>query len=438
VLCALVAAAGCATTISGSADSITRLEQARTADPKSPGVERSLGIAYFKAKRFSDARAALQQATTLDPRDGVAALYLGLTAEAENDIPAARTAYESYLRVGKTRGAKDQITDRLAALKLKEVQLEAKAALAKESQLGATAGPANTIAVMPFHFEGADTSLKPIERGFAELVTTDLSRVSALTVLERMRIQALLDEMALQKAAGTAEGTGVRAGRVIQAGKMVGGSIQQQGDQLRTNAIVTDVATSALATPTTDSRSLDDLFTMEKNIVLGLLQTMNITPTTAERNAIEQRPTRSLAAFLAFSRGLELSDQGRFDDAGRAFDNAVRLDPGFGAAQQKSSEAKSAATGTAVNATSVESSLRGTTEGSAVSAASQGSVTSNTAGGSTGASSVADGLNPSTAGGATSGGGSTTTQPAKDPSSCTGGDNPTTKTGKVTIVIHKP
>src|SRR4051812_43162588 len=82
--------AGCATAISGSADSIARLEHEHAADPKSEAVERSLGVAYFKANRFGDARTALQRATAMDARDGVAALYLGLTAEAQSDIPGAR------------------------------------------------------------------------------------------------------------------------------------------------------------------------------------------------------------------------------------------------------------------------------------------------------------------------------------------------------------
>jgi tetratricopeptide (TPR) repeat protein len=438
LLAGALAATGCATAISGSGDNIARLEKARASDPKSEAVMRSLGIAYFKANRFDDARGALQQAVSMDSRDGVAALYLGLTAEAQNDIGGARKAYQSYLEVGKTRGAKKQIESRLAALKLKEIQLAAKEALAKESQIASRPGADSVVAVMPFRFSGADTTLKPIERGFAELVTTDLSRVSRLTVVERMRLQALLDEIALQQSTGTAEGTGVRAGRVLGVGRMVGGSIDQQGDQLRASATVTSVATTQIGAPAQDARALDELFTMEKNIVFGLLNAMNITPTTAERNAIEQRPTRSLAAFLAFSRGLELEDQGRFDDASRFFDNAVRLDPAFGSAQQKSAESKSAAAGTQVNANTVESSLRNSSEGAAVSAATQGTTnTGSNVGG--GASSVAEGLNPSPAGTATGGSqGGTATQPAKDPSSGTGGDNPTTKTAKVTIVIHKP
>jgi TolB-like protein len=432
VLGALLAA-GCATAISGSADSIARLEQERAADPKSEAVERSLGIAYFKANRFGDARTALQQATAMDARDGVAALYLGLTAEAQNDITGARKAYQSYLEVGRTRAAKNQIRARMEALKLKEVQLAARSALARESELAGVQAPDNTIAVMPFTFTGPDTTLKPLERGFAELVTTDLSRVSRLNVVDRMRLQAVLDEMALQQREGLAGGTGVRLGHILQVREVVAGSILQQGNELTTNAIAVNAATSAATPEARDQQTVENLFTMEKHIVLGLLQNMNIPITTAERNAIDQRPTASLAAFLAFSRGLQLEDQGRFDEASRSFDNAVNIDPGFAGARSKSQEAKSAVTGSLVTASTVESSLRGSSEGAVVSTAT--STSTGSVGG--GASTVAEGLNPSPAGNATSGAGSTTTQPVKDPSAGTG-DNPTTKTAKVTIKIGQP
>jgi TolB-like protein len=426
----------CATAISGSADNVSRLEQQHAGDPNSEPVQRSLGIAYFKANRLPDARTALDKATSMDKNDGVAALYLGLTAEAQNDLPAAEVAYRTYLDVGKTRAVKNQIRDRLDALKLKAIQAEARAALAKETQLASVAGPPNTVAVMPFQFTGADTSLKPIERGFAELVTTDLSRISRLTVLERERLQGLLDEMALQQSAGVSAGSGVRAGKMLQVGKMVGGSIQQDGFQLRTNAIVTDVTTSAVNGPAAqDQRSVDDIFTMEKNIVLGLLQNMGVTPTTAERNAIEQRQTRSLAAFLAFSHGLELDDQGRYPEASSEFDRAIRLDPGFAAAAQKGQEARGAVTGAAVNVASVESALRGTAEGAAVNGTSTTSFAANTEGGAT---AIADGLNPSMPGAASFGGGVTTTTPLFDPSAGTGKDNPSGQTARVTITIKQP
>ena len=209
-----------------------------------------------------------------------------------------------------------------------------------------------------------------------------------------------------------------------------GGSILQLGaDQLRANAFLLNVQTAQTqGTAATDQQPIDQLFTLEKNIVLRLFADMGITLTTAERNAIEQRPTRSLAAFLAYSHGLEAQDAARFDDAARFYDNAVRLDPSFRPAQQRGQEMKNIVAGSSVTASSIESGLRGTAEGQATT----GSVSANTA------LSTADGLNPSITAGATGGSIGPTTQPAKDPSSGTGGDNVTTKTAKVTIVIRQP
>jgi tetratricopeptide (TPR) repeat protein len=438
VLVGALGLGACATAITGSADNIARLEQARTADPKSEVAVRNLGIAYFKAAppRYNDARAALQQATSMDPKDGVAALYLGLAAEAQNDLTAAKASYESYLSNGKTRGVKNQISARLAVIDRKINEEQAKRAVAQERQLSAVPGPANTVAVMPFTFTGSDTSLKPLERGFADLVTTDLSRAAGLKVLERARLQALLDEIQLQQNVGIQAGTGVRAGKILQAGRLVGGSIAQLGaDQLRTTASITNVQTSSLqGNPAPQQSTIDQIFDMEKRLVLDIFSGLNVTLTTAERNAIEQRPTRSMAAFLAYSHGLELEDQGRYDEASRSFDNALRLDPSFVPAQQKSQETHAVVAGAAVTVGSVESGLRGTSEGSAVAGAS--SVTSSSTGG--GASSVAEGLNPSTAGNAS--GGTTTASTPAPPSAATGtgGTNPTVKTAKVTITIKQP
>jgi len=343
-------------------------------------------------------------------------------------LPAARAAYDSYLKVGRTRGVKNQIAERLAVIARKDTEAAAKRAIAQEQQLSSVPGSPRTVGVMPFVFSGSDTSLRPLERGFAELVATDLSRSAQITVVERDRLQALLAEMRITQ---TPDAGSARLGRILQAGRLVGGNIVQLGsDQLRANAFLLDVQTAQTqGSGATDQQPIDQLFALEKNVVLRLFTDMNVTLTTAERNAIEQRPTRSLAAFLAYSRGLEAQDAARFDEAARFYDNAIRLDPGFRPAQQKGQEMKNIVAGNNVTASSIESGLRGTTEGQSIMGSTSGANT---------ALGTADGLNPSITAAATGAGVGTTTQPAKDPASGTGGDNVTTKTAKVTIVIHQP
>jgi tetratricopeptide (TPR) repeat protein len=439
-LVVVVAAAlgACATARVAGPDAVARLESARAANPSSGPVLRSLGIAYYKTGRIAEAHSVLERAVAVDPRDGTASLYLGLAAESQNDVAAARAAYSSYVRHGRTARVRRTLEARLAALQRKEIEESAKTQILEEQRLASSPGTPNVVAVMPLAFSGPDTSLKPLERGFAELLTVDLARSSRLTVVERMRIQAIIDELKLQQSGATDSSTNVRAGKIVQAGRLVQGSIVQAGQQLRVDAAVIDVPTTRVAGATNDDRTLDQLLTLEKNIALGLFAQLGVTLTTAERNAIEQRPTRSLAAFLAYSHGLLLEDDGRFAEADEFYRTAVRLDPGFAAARQRSRETQNIIAGRQLTTASIESGLTGTPEGRIADRAMVGLTGGS---GDVGAAlSAAAAVNPSFAGAAAaSAAGAFTMPPVRDPVSAgIGIENPGQKTARIEIIVRRP
>ena len=108
----------------------------------------------------------------------------------------------------------------------------------------------------------------------------DLSRSAQITVVERDRLQALLAEMRISQAADSGS---VRLGRILQAGRLVGGNILQLGaNQLRADAFLLNVQTAQTqGTAATDQQPIDQLFTLEKNVVLRLFADMGVTLTTA-------------------------------------------------------------------------------------------------------------------------------------------------------------
>jgi len=248
----------------------------------------------------------------------------------------------------------------------------------------------------------------------------------------------VLDEIRLQTSGATDSSSNVRAGKILQAGRLVQGSILQSGPQLRVDAAVIDVPTTRLTGSTNDDRALDQLLTLEKNIALGLFQQLGVTLTTAERNAIEQRPTRSLAAFIAFSRGLLLEDEGQFERAESFYQEAIRLDPGFNAARAKSQETRQIIAGNQLSSSSIEMALAGTAEGRVVAQATLGIAS--TAGESGTALGVAGDLNPTTAGAAaTNASGALTGPPLRDPAAAgTGVENIGSKAGRIEIVVKRP
>jgi tetratricopeptide (TPR) repeat protein len=427
-----------------NADAIARLEAAREARPNNIAALRALGVAYYKVGRFTEARDVLDHARRIDPRDGVSALYAGMSAEALQDYTSAKTAYNAYLQVGRTRRVRDQISQRLAALARDEIVAAAKAAVANEAALSQSPGERRTVAVPAFRFAGPDSSLAPLERGLAELVITDLSHSAQLTIVERDRMQAIADEIQLGAGDRTDPGTAARAGRLMQAGRLVSGGILQVGSQLRLSSSVVEVATSQISDPAEVTNDLDALFSAQKQLVLRIFDQLGVTLTPAERQLVDRTPTTNLNAFLDYSRGLMAADDGRFEDATRFFESARALDPGFGAAASRASAAQAAALGAQVSATTIEAGLQGSAEGETVEAAANGSTT--TEGGlSETLRQTAQDVNPPSVNSLSNdvGRSSSTASPAglpkrDDQAEVARTDSPAARTGTVILVIRRP
>ncbi|MFL5560018.1 MAG: CsgG/HfaB family protein [Gemmatimonadaceae bacterium] len=435
LLAALATVGGCATHNQGSA--VARLEARRDAHPEAAKTLRALGIAYYDAGRFADAVRVLGRAQQLMPSDGVTALYLGMSAEATGDLKTARTAYEGYVRFGRTSRVRAQLRGRLAALARKELEAEAKATVAAEATIGSEPGSPRTVAVLPLSFSGTDTTLTSLGRGLADLMISDLSRSSQLTVVERDRMDALLDEIKLSANGDAVDAaTAVRSGRLTRAGRVVRGSITQlQGQSLRADAAVLDVRTAQAGKDLNTDFTLDALFDAEKRIVFGVFDDIGVALTPAERAAIDQRPTRSIAAFLAYSGGLAAEDSGRFDRAARLYEEAARLDPGFAAAQAGASRAQATAAGQSVTPAAVQASLAGTAEGATVNAARDGEVGDGARLAST-LGAARDDLNPSPAADVAAG---AIQLPAKDPVGiATGAGDVTVNTAVLRIKVGLP
>jgi tetratricopeptide (TPR) repeat protein len=330
--------------------SIPSLEAMRSRQPQDANTLTRLGVAYFKAGRFQEARPVLDTASARDPGNGVAAIYLGMTAEQLGEFARARTAYGHYITIASDAGLKRTAQQRLALADRNEMEYQARQALANEASLAAMPPESNTVAVMPFSYGGADSTIQPLGRGLAQLLVTDLAKSRQVRVLERERMQAIVNELKLSDSARAAPATALRSGRLLRAARVVQGSIADRpGSQLEVDATVVDVGTAGVQATARGRDLLSRLFEIEKQLALTLFNNMGIQLTPAERDAINQRPTENLQAFLIYSRGLEAQDHGDFGAAQADFNRAATLDPNFRAATQ------SAATATNLSAASQQS-----------------------------------------------------------------------------------
>ena len=110
-------------------------------------------------------------------------------------------------------------------------------------------------------------------------------------------------------------------------------NIPRTGD-VRLEASVVQ-SSGEVTTPQAATGPLRDLLKMEKQVVVGLAGALGYQLSEAERRQILENGTQNLAAFLAYSRGLEAVDAGNYARAAAYFGAAVRADPRFTAAQQQ-------------------------------------------------------------------------------------------------------
>jgi tetratricopeptide (TPR) repeat protein len=351
VACVMLAAcaSGGARTASLSPADLAALEAQRAQHPTDPDLNLRLAKAYVAASRFADARASLGSVLLPQPENRVARAYLGFAYEGLQQFDSARAVYGALL-AGNPGGVVSRLLNgRLALLARKELHASARAALAQEAELGRTPPDPSTVAVFPFRYTGQDSTLRPLERGLAALVVSDLSHVRSLRLVERERLQALLDEMQLTSSGRVDPATGARSGHLVGAGQVVQGQFQDGPNAgVRLDAAMVRATDAQVAATGSGRNQLNMLFDLEKSVVFQLLAKMGVPLSPAESIAISERPTRDLQAFLLYSRGLEAQDRGDFGAASVSFRAAARRDPSFQAAAQQaqSSEAAQTAGGT--------------------------------------------------------------------------------------------
>ena len=199
---------------------------------------------------------------------------------------------------------------------------------------------------------GSNQDLAPVGRGLTQLMITDLAKVSRLRLLEREQVQTLVDEMALTDAGKVDPANGARSGRMLRASRVLQGSVQDVPgqSQIKLDAAMVNSTNAAVVASGTASDQLQQLFAMQKQVLLAVIQQMGITLSPAEQRALSERPTADLQAFLAFSRGLEAEDRGDWKGAEAGYSAAVARDPNFRAAKDKQATAKSVAATTQVSA----------------------------------------------------------------------------------------
>lgn len=316
-----------------------RLERHISDNPKDGEALRDLGVIYMRTGRSTQAYDTLKKAFSHLPEDPQTLFFLGLASEKVGRTQAALKLFRRYDEVPADSKYRELMEGRHEWLVREEARQNVRELMAQERQTGdqtvEDVSP-RTVAIMPFEYQGGEDRYAPLSRGLAEMMSTDLSHVNRLRVVERVRLQAILDELELAQSEYVNPETAPRVGRLLGAGRLVGGTYLVNDDgELRMHVSLADVTTGGQEPQLEDRQgSITELFELQKQVTFAVVDRIGVELTPQERAAIEEVPTENLQAFLAYSRGLLEEDRGNYGVAAEHYREAQQLDPNFEAAAE--------------------------------------------------------------------------------------------------------
>lgn len=287
---------------------------------------RELGAAYYHYGEYDEAIKSLETAEKIKS-DSRSRLYLGMTYEKVKEWDKAAQSYKSALILSPDSDIAERIDGRLEILSSRK---EIERALASESSIAADSIPANTIAVYDFDGSTLDPALAPLALGLAEFTAIDLSKIKSLTVVERAKLNFLIQEMELVSSGVIDTSQAPQMGRILGSRNIITGRVTSPNlDHLRLSGVIVNTLDSTKSYPGSSEAILREIFKMQKDFVRQIVQELGLNLSPEELDSLNILPTNSYAAFLAFCQGLAYQKNGQYDKALEEFRRALHLDKNF-------------------------------------------------------------------------------------------------------------
>jgi tetratricopeptide (TPR) repeat protein len=322
------------------------------------------GIEAFGTGDDAAAARALQTVAAAAPGETLVTYYLGLIALRREDSAEALRLLQQYAREDPDGAAQRDVTKTLTLLSSAQLQQEVAQAVAREQEVTASPPEPGSIAVQAFVNRGSE-AYRAMAKGLAAMVIADLSKVPALKVLEREKVQLLVNEAKLGDSGLADTRSAVRSGRLMRAEKVVVGNFEVPAQAQPTFSLegaVIDSRSSANLGVISERGAIDALFKAQKAMTFGILRSAGISldqlPSDI-RARVERFQTTNVEAFRAYSQGLDLKDQGKYAEAREFFRRAAELDPNFALASQERQAMPDVNLGTAITTRAVISAAAG-------------------------------------------------------------------------------
>lgn len=257
--------------------------------------------------------------------------YLARTYIARGQEAQARSAIEDLVATDPPSDYLDPDVEPPAVLDLYyEVQKAQSGNYEVQQQQGL-----QTLAVMDFTNNSITRreDYEGLRKGLPSIMINNVTGGTDLQVIERERIEWLLNELELQEKAGKVDqSTAVQTGELLGANAVVFGSFIATEEEMNISARVVKVETGEVMFGDQVQGNPDEFFDLIQELSQKVTKSINVE---MEETTLGSEQTRSLDAMMAYSDGLDLLEAGQYRKAQQKFQQALDYDENFTKAEKK-------------------------------------------------------------------------------------------------------
>jgi len=186
-----------------------------------------------------------------------------------------------------------------------------------------------TRSVAILDFENADKANQADDwlcAGMAETLITKLRQVKDMRLIERKQILKAMEELEFTTTDFFDVEKSEQLAKFLKVDVLLVGGFQHYGNAIRITARFVDVSTGEVLEAVDIKGKMDNIFDLQDQLALKLIESMGIQTTRREREAVVEKPTTSLSALELYSKALKAEDEATQI---ALFKQAIEADPQY-------------------------------------------------------------------------------------------------------------
>lgn len=291
--------------------------------------------AYYQMKKYDRVQRMCKIILKIDPRNAGALFLAGSSLQMLNKKELAYKFYKQYTKIESGDPYRPLLEAGYHAFLDEELARNIRSRIRRERDIKSDKISENSIVVLYLVNSDENPEIEALSKGLVEMIIDDLKKIPNLKVVERDYVQKLMEELQLGIKDLTDPTVVPRFGKLLEARNVVTGGITTSGADLHITINMIDILGDRHYEVDKYSGLMENALTIQKDIVLGILNQLNIQLSLTDQERLLTIPTQNFEAFGHYAIGIDLMDKQQYASASSSFNKAITFDPNFFLAKNK-------------------------------------------------------------------------------------------------------